>query len=294
MRGRQGKPWSQNPFRPYSGETQRAYRPTGWRPTSAPRPHQERARQRCRTPRSCRTQEAGSGSASGLALPMDKMVLEHQRVEVGVLKGVHGVLRRADDRFLYVERSIQKKRNSRDLSKFFDELPVSRIGLFDDHLWSGSTVDMHHGRNFLFVFVSDADHRDHKRIVMLDTENFPRVFFEDRRGERPKPFAKLDLVIQYLSHVRATRIGDKAACSQCTPAQFHTAVEPAYDRSLGDHLCEPREKHVIVQRFIFESCIVESGTALVVSEARSPIGVLHHKAARIAELLVPNHHRGTE
>src|SRR6187431_1774775 len=97
---------------------------------------------------------------------------------------------------------------------------------------------------------------------MLDAEHFVAVLLEHRRGERAEPLAKLDLMIEDLAHIAAARVGNEAAGTECSRPQFHTAVEPPDDRTVGDHSGDPRQQYVVVKCLVFKARRIEDRTAL--------------------------------
>ena len=60
--------------------------------------------------------------------------------------------------------------------------------------------------------------------------------FENRRRERPELFAKLDLRVDDLPHVRAAGIRQDAAIAERPRAPLHPALKPADHLPVGDPL----------------------------------------------------------
>src|SRR5438105_5001423 len=106
--------------------------------------------------------------------------------------------------------------------------------------------------------------------MVLDAENLGSVFLQHRRGERPEPFTKLYLMIEYFAHVCPTRIGEKTACTQRPRAQFHAPTEPADNRSLGNHFCESRQQYIVDECFIFQAGSAECDSTFLICKAWPP------------------------
>jgi len=78
------------------------------------------------------------------------------------------------------------------------------------------------------------------KTSLIDAKDLFAIFLHQRRCKRAEPFPQLDLVIEYLPHVRAARVGEKATGSEGPGPKFHPSVEPADDHAVCDHFCEFR------------------------------------------------------
>ena len=90
------------------------------------------------------------------------------------------------------------------------------------------------------------------------------------------------------------RVGDDRAVAERPRAELHPALEPADDVALGDPLGDVREELPSSSRCGSKPAARSAASALVVGVLRPGVRVLHHEAARVAELLVPDVVRGAD
>ena len=67
------------------------------------------------------------------------------------------------------------------------------------------------------------------------------VLLKDAGRERPKLFAKLDLEIDNVAHVRPTRVGKERTVAQSASAEFHSALKPANNLAIAERVHDPVE-----------------------------------------------------
>ena len=136
-------------------------------------------------------------------------------------------------------------------------------------------------------------HLLHERVGGCIHEVFVQSFLENGRREGAEFLAELDLGIDEIAHIRATRIGEDAAVTQCARAPFHAPLEPAHHVAVRD---EPRGHSADlalifhVRLHVAPLIILPRGNNRAEVEPRiggSPVAVLHDERPWMAEHLVP-------
>src|SRR5438132_10408251 len=128
-------------------------------------------------------------------------------------------------------------------------------------------------------------------------EIFRRGFREDGRCKRAKDFAVLDAAVESVLHLRTPRVGDDAAISKRPRPPFGAALKPAEDFSSGDG------RGAAARQFFFgkfgdaitilrKAARIDRAADFFSRIRWSPVGVIHHKRARLAQFLVPYIKRG--
>src|SRR5262249_25118422 len=111
---------------------------------------------------------------------------------------------------------------------------------------------------------------------------------EDRRGQRPKLLAKLNLGVDDLAHVRPTGVGQDTAVPQGAGPPFHPPLKPADNLPRGDLLGRPPAELPFILDLARHASLrqllpphPQLPTNLFARELRPPIAVLHDEAARL-------------
>src|SRR5262245_23078179 len=84
------------------------------------------------------------------------------------------------------------------------------------------------------LLLSDLKYFHHEWHIVVLFEPFAHVFPENRGRKRPKALAALDLSIENIFHVCATRIADDRAVAQRARPPFHSSLKPADDEAFGN------------------------------------------------------------
>ena len=71
---------------------------------------------------------------SEISVPRDPEISDHEQIHFRAKEAIERFFWIADDRFVFVERSIQHKRDARQIAEMFDQPIIPRIGFFVDGL----------------------------------------------------------------------------------------------------------------------------------------------------------------
>src|SRR2546430_4513147 len=82
----------------------------------------------------------------------------------------------------------------------------------------------------------------HKRIRLIDLEEFSGTFREHHRCERTERLALLDARVKPILHLRVTGVRQDGSVTESAGAHLKTTLEPADDTILGYTPCHKRNE----------------------------------------------------
>src|SRR5450432_1727287 len=88
---------------------------------------------------------------------------------------------------------------------------------------------MRYGRDQRLFFRPDRKYFFHKRHFIRDFEIFPDICYKYGWSEWTKAFPSLDLAVQQILGITASRIGKDRSCAQGPGTEFRAAIEPPHD-----------------------------------------------------------------
>jgi len=115
-----------------------------------------------------------------------------------------------NDRFAVVERRIDDERYAGFRKGKRYELVKEEIWFAIHYLNPGATILVHDGRDEIApmsLYTTCEQHELVTRRLCADLEPFVGVFRQDTRRKRSEIFPVLNLLIEYIAHVRPARIG---------------------------------------------------------------------------------------
>src|SRR5258708_3078596 len=128
-------------------------------------------------------------------------------------------------------------------------------------------------------------------------EIFRGVFREDRRRKRPKDFPVLDPAVQNFLHFRTARVGNDASIAQGAWTQFGAALKPTENFSIRDDRGGAARQFLFAQfgdgvAALRQAIRIDRAANFLACIARSPVGMIQHKRARLAKFLMQDVVRG--
>src|SRR5262249_14751214 len=185
----------------------------------------------------------------GILFVLDEIaVAGRQYVDLRAHEATEGILGRAYDRLAtHVEAGVDQDRTPGQPVKAADEIVVERIGLAMHRLHAGGIIDVRNRRDARarhvelvdpeqllllaghFAAMALADRSDHEHVgtIDIDVEPVRDALAQDRRCERAKALAVLDLQVELLLHLRVARIGEDRAIAERAWTKLHPPLKPA-------------------------------------------------------------------
>lgn len=102
------------------------------------------------------------------------VISHHQRIHVCPQKAVDRLARRAHNRLVVVEGSIDQGGDARQPAEFGDQPPKSGIGIAIDRLQAAGAVYVRGGRQRISLFLAEWIGKRHKRRRMALFEKLSR------------------------------------------------------------------------------------------------------------------------
>src|ERR1700736_6896549 len=94
-------------------------------------------------------------------------VCQDEQIHLRPEEAVESFFGKADDGFVFVERSVEHKRDAGQVAELFDQSMITRIGFLVNRLQSPGSVDMNNGRNHVPIFGTNLEHFHHERDVVV-------------------------------------------------------------------------------------------------------------------------------
>src|SRR5262245_4116756 len=227
---------------------------------------------------------------AGLHWLFNQTFTEHENVQPASDERAERLSRRVDDRFTFeIERRIQHHRHAGRLTECLDQLVICGAQMVVHGLQPSSTVDMGNCRHevlLAFVHIHDVQH-EASRIVLRRVSQVEVLFCpfgENRRGKRTERLTELDLDVDDVLHVRASRISENTSTPERARSPFEPTVEPADDFAcpeMSDHALDHRFGvfNLLIRDIVVAKKCVDGIRPMVLA----PIGVLHDEPPWSAE-----------
>src|SRR5437763_17086677 len=90
-------------------------------------------------------------------------VSQNEQIHLRPEKAIERFFGIADDRFVFVERSVEHKRDPGQVAEMFDQPIIARIGSLVNRLQSPGSIDMDNSRDHVPIFRADLENLHHER-----------------------------------------------------------------------------------------------------------------------------------
>ena len=135
-----------------------------------------------------------------------EQVAKDQPLDLGAQKTADGILRAADDRFLYIERGVEKHRHAGESAECREKIIESGIGLSRHRLHARRPIHMCHGGDDPFRGRLDPHRKLHKGGSGRQIEKLLGSLVQYRWRKGSKGFAAFHFAIDQFSHIFPARI----------------------------------------------------------------------------------------
>src|SRR5438128_4135407 len=98
----------------------------------------------------------------------------------------------------------------------------------------------------------------HKRVRLIDLEEFSGTLRKHHGCERTERLALLDACVKPVLHLRVTGVRQDGSVAESAGAHLKTTLEPADNTTLGYAPCHKRNELRLLQPLVAEPCLIES------------------------------------